>query len=241
MCAAGRKGTAGRHGRRMNRIQETAVYDRPREKLFRNGPSYLSDEELVALVLGSGTRGADLAVLSRKVLDYLREGAFRFHDDFPAFLRGLLEIKGLGAAKACTIAGAHELSLRILAPRNGAIKGAADVLPLLAFLAGKRQEHFVAVNLNGANRVVSTRVVTIGLVDQALVHPREVFSDAVKERAAKVIVAHNHPAGALSPSEEDVAVTKNLLKASRILGIPLIDHIIVSDDGYFSFREAGML
>jgi len=89
--------------------------------------------------------------------------------------------------------------------------------------------------------VLSRKVVTVGLVDQALVHPREVFSEAVKERAAKIIVAHNHPAGILSPSPEDIKITKNLLEASRILGICFLDHIIVTEEGYFSFREEGML
>ena len=99
----------------------------------------------------------------------------------------------------------------------------------------------MSIHLNGANRVMSSRIVTIGLIDQALVHPREVFSEAVREKAAKVIVAHNHPAGVLYPSDEDIAITKNLLRAADILGILLLDHIILAEEGYFSFREEGLL
>jgi DNA repair protein RadC len=225
----------------MNRIKETPAWDRPREKLFKNGPSYLSDEELVALILGSGTKGCDVSTLAGRVCDYLRESAFRAHTDFTAFIGGLLAIRGLGVAKVSLLVGAHELYARLHEPRKGTVRCARDVLPLVSFLEGKRQEHFVAIDLNGAGKVISTRIVTIGLVDQALVHPREVFAEAVRERAARVIVVHNHPAGALIPSEEDISVTKNLIKASKILGIALIDHIIVSDEGYFSFREENML
>jgi DNA repair protein RadC len=225
----------------MDRIKEIPPWDRPREKLLRHGPSYLSDEELVALMLGSGVKGYDVSVLSRSVLEYLRENLLRANQDFSVFLNGLREIKGLGDAKISLIAAMHELYGRMAQTKAQVVKNARDVLPLVSFLAGKRQEHFVALNLNGGNRVLSTCVVSVGLVDQSLVHPREVFSEAVKERAARVIVCHNHPGGALAPSEEDIGVTRSLVKASRVLGIALLDHVIVSDEGYFSFREGGLM
>jgi DNA repair protein RadC len=225
----------------MDRIKEIPPWDRPREKLLKNGPSYLSDEELVAAILGSGVKGYDVSVLSKKVLEYLREHLARVKEDYTAFLNGLREIKGLGDAKVSLIAAMHELYGRMASAKAQVIKNARDILPLVSFLAGKRQEHFVALNLNGGNRVLSTCVVSIGLVDQSLVHPREVFSEAVRERAARVIVCHNHPGGALAPSEEDIGVTRSLVKASRVLGIALLDHVIVSDEGYFSFREGGLM
>jgi DNA repair protein RadC len=225
----------------MDRIKEIPPWDRPREKLMKNGPSYLSDEELVALILGSGVKGYDVSVLSKKVLEYLREHLARVKGDYTAFLSGLRAIKGLGDAKVSLIAAMHELYSRMENAKAQVIKNARDILPLVSFLAGKRQEHFVALNLNGGNRVLSTCIVSIGLVDQSLVHPREVFSEAVRERAARVIVCHNHPGGALAPSEEDIGVTRSLLKASRVLGIALLDHVIISDEGYFSFREGGLM
>jgi DNA repair protein RadC len=225
----------------MDRIKEIPPWDRPREKLLKHGPSFLSDEELVALILGSGVKGYDVSVLSKKVLEYLREHLLRANQDFTVFLDGLMEIKGLGDAKVSLIAAMHELYGRMSQTKAQVVRNARDILPLVSFLAGKRQEHFVALNLNGGNRVLSTCVVSIGLVDQSLVHPREVFSEAVKERAARVIVCHNHPGGALAPSEEDIGVTRSLVKASRVLGIALLDHVIVSDEGYFSFREGGLM
>ena len=225
----------------MERIKEIPPWDRPREKLLRNGPSYLSDEELVALILGSGVKGYDVSVLSKRVLEYLREHLVRVAEDYTVFVKGLREIKGLGDAKVSLIAAMRELYGRMASAKAQVIKNASDILPLVSFLAGKRQEHFVALNLNGGNRVLSTCIGSVGLVDHSLVHPREVFSEAVRERAARVIVCHNHPGGALAPSEEDIAVTRSLMKASRVLGIALLDHVIVSDEGYFSFRESGLM
>jgi DNA repair protein RadC len=225
----------------MNRIKETPRYDRPREKLFRNGPSHLTNQELVSLLIGSGTKGNDVCTLAHRVSVYLEENLLGMQENSSAFLRGLCEIKGLGPAKASLFAASFELFSRMSSKRSTVITNAQDVLPFLMPLTSKRQEHFMSIQLNGANRVVSCRVVSIGLIDQTLVHPREVFSEAVRVKAAKVIVAHNHPAGALHPSEEDLEVTKKLCLASTILGIGLLDHIIITEDGYFSFREEGLL
>jgi DNA repair protein RadC len=225
----------------MEKSTVTAIRERPREKLFKYGPTYLSNEELIAVILGSGTRGNDVFCISKKVLGYLEENVSLIRENFPTFFHGLLKVKGLGFAKAALIAASCELQSRLTGDQKHIIKNAVDILPYISYLATKRQEYFVCINLNGGNRVMSNRVITIGLIDQALVHPREVFSDAVKEKAAKVIVAHNHPAGNSAPSNEDVDITNNLVKASGILGITFLDHIIITDDGYFSFREDGLL
>ena len=225
----------------MLRIKETPPWDRPRERLFRNGPAYLSNEELVSILIGSGTRGNDVCALSRKVSVYLEEKLLSMQEDPMAFLQGLLRIKGLGPAKSSLFAASCELFSRLFSRKAAVIRNAQDVLPFLLHLTTKRQEHFMSIHLNGANRIVSSNIVSIGLIDQTLVHPREVFSEAVRVKAAKVIVAHNHPAGALYPSEEDVEITKKLSRASAILGIILLDHIIITEEGYFSFREEGLL
>jgi DNA repair protein RadC len=121
------------------------------------------------------------------------------------------------------------------------VKDTGDVLPLVSSLAVKKQEYFISITLNGGNRLIAKRIVTIGLLDQALVHPREVFAEAIRERAAKIIVAHNHPAGDINPSREDMKVTENLLQAASILGIEFLDHLIITENGHFSFREEGLL
>ncbi len=225
----------------MRRIRETPTCDRPREKLYRNGPAYLTDVELVVLLLGSGVKGFDVFAIAEKAREFLEENALLLKEDFSAFMQGLIGIRGLGKAKAALFAACCELCSRLHSKKTQTIKSAADIYPFLSYLSAKRQEHFVCVHLNGANRVVSCRTVTIGLVDQALVHPREVFSDAVKEKASKIIVAHNHPAGGLFPSDEDISVTRNLNRAGELLGIALLDHLIIGGDGYFSFREEGLL
>jgi DNA repair protein RadC len=121
------------------------------------------------------------------------------------------------------------------------IRSAKDVVPLVSHLANRQQEHFLTVSLNGAHEVIASRVVTVGLANSTQIHPREVFAEAISDRACAIIAAHNHPSGDLSPSTEDLAVTERLTQAGGILGIRLLDHIIFSANGFFSFAEAGMM
>lgn len=225
----------------MVRPNEWAVRERPREKLGKYGPGYLSNEELVQVLLGNGVKGCSVKQLSQQVLQCLEENIQKFRDEFPAFLGSLNSIRGMGHAKAALIAASLELSSRLFDGNHRILRDTGDVIPLLSSLAGKKQEYFICISLNGGNRLISKRIVTIGLLDQALVHPREVFAEAIRERAAKVIVAHNHPAGDNAPSKEDVKVTENLAQAASILGIEFLDHIIITESGYFSFREEGFL
>jgi DNA repair protein RadC len=227
--------------RMMTRPGKWAVRENPRENLRKNGPGYLSDEELLQVLLGTGVKGCSVVQLSRRVLACLEENVTRFREDSPAFLDALVSIRGMGSAKAAAVAAFLELSSRLLDGNRRTVRDTGDVIPLISSLSGKKQEYFIRITLNGGNRLISKSVVTIGLLDQALVHPREVFAEAIRERAAKVIVAHNHPAGDNSPSKEDVKVTENLAQAASILGIEFLDHIIITETGYFSFREEGFL
>ena len=118
---------------------------------------------------------------------------------------------------------------------------AQDILPLVADIAGKQQEYFVCISLNGANEVIEKRVVTIGLLDKSPVHPREVFADVITDHAAAVIFAHNHPSGDLQPSEADLRIHEQLTEAAKILGLRVLDHIIVTRKGHYSFQEAGLV
>jgi DNA repair protein RadC len=147
----------------------------------------------------------------------------------------------MGLAKAAQVLSAFELARRYLLKETVKIVCARDVLPLVADIAGKQQEYFVCISLNGANEVIEKRIVTIGLLDKSPVHPREVFADVIADRAAAVIFAHNHPSGELEPSESDVKINNQLTEAGKILGIHVLDHIIVIRKGYYSFKEAGLL
>jgi len=215
----------------MKTIKDLPIYDRPREKLLKRGASFLSDQELLAIILSKGTKKADVLSLSKKIVKIIDEKGLSFtaHD--------LTEIDGIGNAKATTIAAAFEFVRRRIKPEGLKIKFPADVLPLIQHYADRKQEHFLCISINGANEIMNVRVVSIGLVNKSQVHPREVFADVISERASAVIVAHNHPQGELKPSNEDIQITKQLKEAARILGLSLLDHIIFNTKGYFSFAE----
>jgi DNA repair protein RadC len=216
-------------------IKELPEHSRPREKLREKGAAALTDEELVAAILGMGTSGIDVRTMARQVAGLISER--REH----LTLDQLLSVSGMGLAKGAQILSAFELARRHLLKEGVKIESAADVLPLIADIAGKSQEHFVCITLNGANEVVEKRVVTIGLLDRSLVHPRDVYADVISDRAAAVIFAHNHPSGNLQPSAEDFKTQDQLVQAAKILGIRVLDHVIVSKKGYYSFQEAGLI
>jgi DNA repair protein RadC len=139
------------------------------------------------------------------------------------------------------VLSAFELARRHLLKETIKITIAQDVLPLVDDIARKQQEYFVCISLNGANEVIEKRVVTIGLLDKSPVHPREVFADVIADRAAAVIFAHNHPSGELQPSEADIRIHNQLTEAGTILGLRVLDHVIVTRKGYYSFQEAGLI
>jgi DNA repair protein RadC len=215
----------------MKRIQDMAVVDRPREKLQRKGVHCLSDVELLAVLLGSGNRQCDVMALAGKLLQVLdRTGPTPAIDD-------LVNIHGLGKAKAALIMAGLEFARRRIRPHGFRISFPPDAYPLIRHMADRSQEHFLAISLNGANEVIAIRTVSVGLVNRALVHPREVFADPITDRASAIIVAHNHPSGNLSPSPDDLAVTRQLKEAGQLLGIRLLDHIIFNQEKYYSFLE----
>ena len=216
-------------------IKDIPVYNRPREKLREKGAAALTDEELVAAILGMGTAGADVRTIARQVAGLIRAHKANLQLD------QLLEVPGVGLAKAAQILSAFELARRHLLKDTVKITVAQDILPLVADIAGKQQEYFVCISLNGANEVIEKRVVTIGLLDKSPVHPREVFADVIADRAAAVIFAHNHPSGELQPSEADLRMHEQLTEAGKILGLRVLDHIIVTRKGHFSFQEAGLI
>lgn len=215
----------------MRKIKDLPANERPREKLLEKGAGALSDHELLAIILGKGSKKNDVLSLSRKIVKTIDEKGL----DLQA--KDVIEIDGIGEAKATAISAAFEFVRRRIKPEGLKIKFPVDVLPLIQHYGNRKQEHFLCISINGANEVMNVRVVTIGLVNKSHVHPREVFADVIAERASAVIIAHNHPNGELKPSAEDVAITKRIKEAANILGINLLDHIIFNAKGYYSFVE----
>ena len=211
------------------------VFNRPREKLKEKGPKALSDKELLAILLGSGTQTQDVLTLAGRILKVL--------DDTSAnpTLEQLQSIDGIGPAKATTILAALEFARRRIRPEGFKIGLPPDVLPLIQHMADRKQEHFLCISLNGAYEVIAVRTVSVGLVNKTQVHPREVFADPLTDRATAIIVAHNHPTGNLAPGKDDIAITRQLKSAGETLGIKLLDHIIFSHKGYYSFLESNGL
>lgn len=215
----------------MKKIKELPKKERPREKLLEKGAKTLSDQELLAVILGRGTQKDDVLSLAKKIVKRIDGIGL----DFQA--KDIIEIDGIGEAKATSICAAFEFVRRRIKPEGLKIKFPADILPLIQHYGDRKQEHFICVSINGAGEVMTVRVVTIGLINKSHVHPREVFADVIAERASAVIVAHNHPNGELNPSREDIQITKRLKDAADILGLNLLDHIIFTAKGYYSFAE----
>jgi DNA repair protein RadC len=219
----------------MKKIALIPESDRPRERLKAAGPGSLSDQELVAVLLGSGTKSRDVFELARDIVEVIDS-----NKGIPAFDL-LRRIPGIGPAKATCVIAALEFARRRIRPEGMRIMFPKDALLLVHNYADRKQEHFLCISLNGAKEVIATRVVTVGLVNRTQVHPREVFADPITDRASGVIVAHNHPAGSCDPSREDTEVTRMLKQAGNTLGIRLLDHIIFNKRGYYSYLESGGL
>lgn len=202
----------------------------PREKLEKWGAASMTNEELLALILGSGNHECSVFELSRRLSDFLS-----VQTQVPP-LEELRRIRGLGRVKASQVLACLELSGRyILGYQSCPVMSPEDILPRLSFLKYEVQEHLVVVTLNAANGIIAIHEVTTGLVNQTPVHPREAFVKAIEDHAVSVVFAHNHPSGSIEPSGEDMGVTRLLCASGRILRIPVLDHIIVGKGGYTSF------
>ena len=202
---------------------------RPREKLQARGAEALSDYELLMAIIGSGTQYADVTKLAREVQKLLKEkGSELAYED-------LLSVKSLGPAKATNIMAGFELwRRRFEVSERPIIDSPEKAVEQLSDIRDKKQEYFVCLTLDGANRLIAKRIITIGTLTSSLVHPREVFAEAITDRAASIIVAHNHPSGTLTASSADSEVTQRLEEAGVVLGIKLVDHLIVSSSGHLS-------
>jgi len=209
--------------------------DKPREKLEKKGISALANHELIMLILGSGIKGKDVAQQAADIMKLLDiEGGNISIDK-------LKNVEGIGPAKAGQIMASFELGKRYLFKQSKKIQNVDDILKIVEDIIDKKQEHFVSLTLTGASLLIEKRVVFKGTINSSIVHPREVFADALTDRAAGIILVHNHPADDPEPSQADIEITKQLCEAGKLLGIKIVDHLIVTQDNYFSFESSGLL
>jgi len=221
----------------MPKIKDLHKIERPREKMEKYGPEKLSDAELLAILLRTGTKGVNVVEMAKKILR-------KFPNDSIASA-GFQELRntfGLGSAKAAEIMACFELGRRKLKDKKAALlMKPKDVWENLKDIRDHRKEHFIVFYLDTRNQEICREIISIGTLNSNLVHPREVFEPAVKNVAAHLIVAHNHPSGNPEPSDDDIEVTKRLSDAGKIIGIGLLDHVIVSKDRYFSLKDEGLM
>ena len=211
--------------------------DRPREKLIQYGPEKLSNSELLALLLRSGNKDINAIELAGEILK--KFGAKKLPN---LIFKDLNKISGLGPAKACEIIACFELGKRLLKDKKAQIYlTPKEIWEELRDLRNHKKEHFVIFYLDSRNQEIKREIISIGSLNANLVHPREVFEPAVRNLTAQIILAHNHPSGDPTPSEDDLEITKRLVETGKILGIEVIDHIIVAKDNFFSFKEKDLI
>ncbi|MFZ2205212.1 MAG: DNA repair protein RadC [Minisyncoccia bacterium] len=218
------------------KIKDLQKVDLPREKLAKYGSDKLKDYELLAILLGSGIKGLNVLELSKKILKVVEKAGIK-----NITLDNLLEIKGLGKAKASQVFALFELGKRLNTQNKTEILSAQDVWKLSADICESKKEHFVAFYLDTQNNLIERQIISIGTLNSSLVHPREVFEPAIALHSASIIIAHNHPSGELNPSAEDKKITERLIESGKILGIEIADHIILSKSGYLSFQQEHLL
>lgn len=223
------------------KIKDLPEQNRPRERFIKHGPEALSDAELFAIILRTGTRdkkdveGENVIDMSNRLIK--EHGLDKLFD---CSLKELQQIKGIGPSKAMQLLAMAELGKRHSQAKNPIrkISNAKDVFDLFHDrLKDKKQEHFYVLMLNTQNNIIGEQLISKGILDASIVHPREVFKPAIKNSASKIILIHNHPSGDPTPSQEDLEITKKITEAGEELGIKVLDHVIVGNEGYWSWKE----
>ncbi|MGE0792581.1 MAG: DNA repair protein RadC [Candidatus Woesearchaeota archaeon] len=215
-------------------IREIISNERPREKLERYGVSSLTNTELLAIILQTGTKGESVLELSSRLTS---QGLEKLNS---LSLNELKQIKGIGIGKASQILSLFELNKRISFTKNETkpIKSAKDVFNYCSpKLSNLDKEHFMILHLNTKNKVIRDEIISIGTLNSSLIHPREVFKSAIKDSSNSIILVHNHPSGDIEPSDEDKEVTKILTQAGELLNIKVLDHVIIGKKDYYSFKN----
>jgi DNA repair protein RadC len=222
-------------------IHDLPLAERPRERLFKFGAESLSTQEILALILGRGIKGESVLITAQNLLTNF--GSIK--NIAYASVAELSKIKGIGPAKAAQIKAAFELGKRFENSSDQShkekVKSPEDAIQAVKNkLKGKKKEHFLVLSLDTRNHPIDTQIISIGSLDSSIVHPREVFKEAISSCAASVIFIHNHPSGDPEPSEDDIKLTKRLVEAGGILGIEVLDHIVIGDNEYLSMKAKNL-
>ena len=223
----------------MPKIKDLPKHKRPREKLSEKGAENLSDAELLAILIRTGRAGKSALDIARKTFKkYPLSKLLAVTKD------KLTSIKGLGDTKAITIKAALELGSRAVGSFNNVLpilSSVKEIVAQLTHLRGKQKEYFMVLYLNARKQLIRKEIISIGTLTETLVHPREVFEPAIRHFASSIVLAHNHPSKNMEVSDEDIKLTEKLIQSGAILDIEVLDHIIITDDGYISFKEEGLL
>lgn len=217
------------------RINELPKSSRPRERFLSFGPGSLSDAELLALILRTGTRNENVIELSNRLIAKFTLGRL-----FDSTIVELKKMKGIGESKAMQILTIAELAKRCnqVKKLKTKISSAKDVFNLLNDeVRGETKESFYVILLNTKNKILKVEKVSVGILDATIIHPREIFKPAIRNSAARIILAHNHPSGDPLPSDEDLSITRKLIESGELIGIEVIDHVIIGDKNYWSYSE----
>ncbi|MDP3043521.1 MAG: DNA repair protein RadC [bacterium] len=223
----------------MSLLKNLARHEQPREKLIEKGVENLRDGELMAILLRTGIEGKNVLKMSEEILSKFPKKKLLSLD-----FQELSKIKGIGNGKACLLLAAFELTKRALDVEDNnlpMINSAKDAVAQLQELRTAKKEHFVVLYLNARNQLVHKETISIGTLNANLVHPREVFKPAIDCLASSMILAHNHPSGDSEPSEDDLDLTKRMVDAGKILGIEVIDHVIITQNNFFSFKDKNLI
>lgn len=222
-------------------IRDVHIADRPRERLIRQGASSLSNQELIAILLRTGTREESVLVLANRILSSFD----KIQDLKDATIEEFMKVKGVGEAKAVQLLAAAEIGKRLYQKHSEGrytIRSPEDAAAyLMTDMTSLNQEHLVVLFLNVKNEVLHKQTIFIGSLNSSIVHPRDIFREAVKRSAASIICAHNHPSGNPAPSPEDIDVTKRLIEAGSVMGIEVIDHVIIGNHKFISLKEKGYM
>lgn len=215
------------------KVRDMAKDEKPREKMLKYGSANLNLAELIAIILGTGTKKEEVMAMSKRIIREYGEKALLSAKD-PQKLADLLD---LPIGKSSQIVAAFELGRRFYQTKNGmpsAIRNASQAYQYFKAMASLPKEVFKGIYLNSHYQIICDETISVGTVSASMVHPREVFAPAVERGAVAIVVAHNHPSGSLNPTEADIMVTEQLVAAAKVMGIEILDHIIVSNKGYSS-------
>lgn len=220
-------------------VKDLPIEERPRERLANLGAENLSIHELLAIILGRGSRGESVMTTSQNIIAKFKslEGLQE------ASIEDLQEVRGLGFAKACQLKACLELAKRLNKPfqidkKNPMLTSAGEVYEALRKkIGGLKKENFVVISLDTRSNIIAVDIVFVGTLNASLIHPREIFETAIRRHAATIVIAHNHPSGDPQPSDEDIKVTRLLLDAGKTMGIKVLDHLVVGKDKFYSFVD----